>query len=114
MVSIVDQKVEKFKLLTKQDKQTCVIKIITNLRKKWNADAEKVFEYLQRLGNQISEEFLEIVYRDFENSVEEIKNQKKANELHKFEMTVSYLQKLHSREEEEKAKENPDDILKDL
>jgi hypothetical protein len=107
---MLQKKLEKFNALSYEDKYSISMNIITNLKDRWNIQALKIFDFMQT-QKKVSERLLESIYKDFEVSVENIKQKNVEDDLHKFENTSKYLDQLRVEEEKERVQEDPDSIL---
>ncbi len=107
---MLKDKLQKFNALSYQDKYTIAINIITNLKDRWNKQALMIFDFMEK-QDKVSEVLLENIYKDFEVSIEKIKQKNVENDLHKFESTVKYLDKLREEERKERVQEDPDSLL---
>lgn len=105
--------IEKFKQLSYQEKLDIATNIITNLKNRWNTQAQEIFEYMNNSEN-ISESFLESIYEDFENSIEKIKEKRVEGELHAFQQSHNYIKELREQEAQEMAQEDPDSLLEQI
>ncbi len=110
---MLKDKLKKFKALSYEDKYGISMNIITNLKDRWNKQALKIFNFLEK-EERVKEDILESIYEDFEVSVESIKQKNIKEDLHKFDKTAKYLAKLKEEEEIERLKEDPDSILEQI
>jgi hypothetical protein len=110
---MLEKKLQKFNALSYQDKYNIAINIITNLKDRWNKQAQEIFDFIEK-QNKVSETFLENIYKDFEVSIEKIKEKNVKDDLHKFDNATKYLDMLREEEAKEREIENPEDILKKI
>jgi len=107
---MLQEKLDKFNALSYDDKYSISMNIITNLKDRWNTQALRIFDFMQT-QKKVSESLLESIYKDFEVSVENIKQKNVKEDLHKFDNASKYLDQLRAEEEKERAQEDPDSIL---
>lgn len=108
-----NQKLEQFKKLTYEKKVEIDKNILSVLSEKGNTDAWEILNTINNI-NPISNEILDSIYLDFENSIDKIKQWKVDNQLYTFDKAKNYIASLRQQEEKERANENPDDLLNNL
>jgi len=110
-MATVQEKIDIFKQLNYQEKYDIVFGMITEL-KDTNQNYKYIYETLPTLT--ANEPLLDSLYEDLTKLWEEKKDAIKDRETEKIMQMADYIRKIHDREAEERAKENPDDILKNI
>lgn len=109
-MSIKEQKIKDFQWRPYEEKLEIAMNILTNIKDRGNVQAQKIFERISTM-EKIPEYVLEAIYKDFCDSVEKIQQEKLQWELHNFDKTKDYMQKLREKEEQERQEENCEDLL---
>ncbi len=107
---MLKNKLKKFQALSYEEKYHISMNIIINLKDRWNKQALMIFDFMEK-QDKVSEVLLENIYKDFEMSIEKIKQKNVENDLHKFDSTAKYLDKLREEERKERVQEDPDSLL---
>jgi hypothetical protein len=84
--------------------------IITNLKDRWNVQAQNIFDKISKM-DKVPGQVVDAIYQDFCESVERIQQEKIQWELHNFDKAKDYMQKLREKEEQERQEENCEDLL---
>lgn len=109
----IQTQLEQFKALPYDEKLKIAMNIIVNLKDKGNVQAQEIYEYISTL-EKVPENILESIYEDYEISVEEIKKKRITTQLHVFDNAQTSIDQIRAREAQERAQENPDNILKQI
>lgn len=109
----VDQKLAEFQKLDYEKKKEMCLNILTVLEKKGNEQAGRILTMAQQMTT-IPENLLESIFKDFEISIENIKEGKQQEKLYMFEKSKDFMAKLRAKEEADRANENADDVLSGL
>jgi hypothetical protein len=104
---------QQFQQLTYKKKVEIDKNILSVLNKKWNNDAWKILDRINEM-DIIPNNLLNNIYLDFERSIDKIKEWKVENQLYSFSKTKEYTDFLRQQEKAEMAKENLDDLLKNI
>lgn len=110
-MSTVQEQIDAFKQLNYQEKYDIVFGMITEL-KDTNQNYKYIYETLPTLDP--NEQLLDNLYEDLTKLWEEKKDAIKDIETEKISKMADYIRKIHDMEAEERAKENPDDVLKKI
>lgn len=108
-----EEKLKQFQQLTYEKKVEINKNILSVLNKKWNTDAGEILARINSM-DIIPDNLLDSIYLDFERSIDKIKEWKVEDQLHSFSKAREYIKSLRKQEEEEIAKENPDDLLNNI
>lgn len=96
-----------------EEKLKISMNIITNLKDRWNAQAQQIYDKISKM-DKVPEPVVDAIYKDFCTSVERI-NQDKVNEgARKFDEMKQYMQNLRQQEERDRARENTEAILEQI
>ena len=87
--------------------------IITNLKDRWNTQAQEIFDIISKM-DKIPENLIDSIYKDFCDSVERVQQERVQWELAQFDKSKDYMQKLREREAKEREWEDVDSLLDDL
>ena len=109
-MATVEQKMKEFQSKPYDEKLKISMNIITNLKDRWNVQAQQIFDRISVM-EKIPENVLDAIYKDFCDSVERIQQEKIQWELHNFNKAKDYMQKLREKEAQEREEENCDDLL---
>ena len=109
----VEQKMKEFQSLSYDERLKISMNIITNLKDRWNAQAQEIFDIISKM-DKIPENLIDSIYKDFCDSVERIQQEKLQWELAQFDKSKDYMQKLREREAQERAWEDVDLLLEGL
>ena len=109
-MATVAQKMKEFQSKPYDEKLKISMNIITNLKDRWNVQAQQIFDRISVM-EKIPENILDAIYKDFCDSVERIQQEKIQWELHNFNKAKDYMQKLREKEAQQRAEENCDDLL---
>ncbi len=105
-----NQKMKDFQSKSYDERLKISMNIITNLKNRWNAQAQHIFDIVSRI-DKVPESLLDSIYKDFCDSIERIQQEKLEWELHNFEKSKNYINKLRDMEQIQSLGENPDWIL---
>jgi hypothetical protein len=105
-----DQKLKEFKSKPYEERLKISMNIITNLKDRWNVQAQNIFDKISKM-DKVPGQVVDAIYQDFCESVERIQQEKIQWELHNFDKAKDYMQKLREKEEQERQEENCEDLL---
>ena len=106
----VAQKMKEFQCKPYDERLKISMNIITNLKDRWNEQAQLIFERVSQM-DRIPDSVVDAIYKDFCDSVERIQQEKIQWELHNFNKAKDYMQKLREEEAQQRAEENCEDLL---
>lgn len=109
-MATVEQKLKEFKSKPYEERLKISMNIITNLKDRGNTQAQEIYDKISVM-ERIPDNILEAIYKDFCDSIERIQQEKIQWELHNFDKAKDYMQKLREKEEQERQKENCEDLL---
>ena len=113
MTTSVEQKMKEFQSKPYDERLKISMNIITNLKDRWNSQAQEIFDIVSNM-NEVPENLVNAIYKDFCDSVERIQQERLQWELAQFDKSKEYMQKLREMEAQERAVENADSLLEDL
>lgn len=97
----INKKLEQYQWMSYEEKLNISMNIISNLKDRGNIQAQEIFDRISNM-DIVPNKVLDAIYTDFYNSVERIQKEKVSWELHKFEESKIYIQKIRAKEDEEK------------
>lgn len=103
------QKIDTFKKLSFENKKLKVLKILEIL-KGWSSFFDDIYDIIKNLD--VSEELLVSTYISIENAIENIKKEDLKKDISSIKNIKNKLEKI--KKLEEKLKENPEDLLKNI
>lgn len=109
-MATVTQKMKEFQSKTYDERLKISMNIITNLKDRWNTQAQDIFDRISKM-DRIPDQVVDAIYKDFCDSIERIQQEKIKWELHNFDKAKDYMQKLREQEAQEREEENCDDLL---
>ena len=109
-MATVEQKMKEFQCKPYYERLKISMNIITNLKDRWNEQAQLIFERVSKM-DRIPDSVVDAIYKDFCDSVERIQQEKIQWELHNFNKAKDYMQKLREEEAQQRAEENCEDLL---
>lgn len=109
-MATVEQKMKEFQCKPYDERLKISMNIITNLKDRWNEQAQLIFERVSKM-DRIPDSVVDAIYKDFCDSVERIQQEKIQWELHNFNKAKDYMQKLREEEAQQRAEENCEDLL---
>lgn len=109
-MATVEQKMKAFQSKPYDERLKISMNIITNLKDRWNVQAQEIYERISRM-DRIPDSVVDAIYKDFCDSVERIQQEKIKGELHKFDKAKDYMKQLREKEEQERQDENCDNLL---
>ena len=109
-MATVEQKMKEFKSKLYDEKLKVSMNIITNLKDRWNVQAQEIYDKISKM-DKVPESVVEAIYKDFCDSVERIQQEKIDWELHNFDKVKDYMKILRKKEAQERRDENCDSLL---
>jgi len=109
-MATVEQKMKEFKSKPYDEKLKLSMNIITNLKDRWNVQAQEIYDKISKM-DKVPESVVEAIYKDFCDSVERIQQEKIDWELHNFDKVKDYMKILREKEAQERRDENCDSLL---
>lgn len=109
----VEQKMKEFQSLSYDERLKISMNIITNLKDRWNTQAQEIFDIISKM-DKMPENLIDSIYKDFCDSVERVQQERVQWELAQFDKSKDYMQKLREREAKEREWEDVDSLLDDL
>ncbi len=108
-----DQKLVEFQKLDYEKKKEMCLNILTVLEQKGNEQAGRILAMTQKMTT-IPDNLLISIFKDFETSIDKIKEGKVQDKLYMFQKSKEFMAQLRAKEKAEREAENPEDLLKEI
>ena len=109
-MALINQKIEKFKSKSYEERLNIIMNIITNLKDCGNKQAQDIYDKILQM-EEVPEDIIYAIYKDFCDSVNRIQQEKVQGQLHKFNRVNVYMQKLEDEEKAQREAENVESLL---
>ena len=108
-MKIIEQRLEKFRKLSKQE-QVEKVRSMLEILKKWDDFFQDFYEMIENLGESIDDDLLITIYSMIENAVIAIENEETQKNISKLSKTKEKLKKIKELEKQQEN-EDPDEML---